>query len=227
MRAPASLRLGFDPDFAPLTYLVAGQPAGRALDIVREACGDAAIKVELLPLDLGARETAAQSSLDGFACMAVTPGRTGLTFSAPYLWTKAALFFTSRLAERPLRLTTPRNGPLYALLLEQVSDVPVVGPAGPIVIGAVIPGAGYRDCLARVLHGDADAAALNAVVGRAMAARSFPGGFLDAPAPLPALGLAVALLGDAGARRRVLDRLDPALEAIGRRESLSPPPGAP
>jgi len=217
------LRLGFDPDFAPLTYLGAGRPGGRAIEIVRAAGRRAGIGIHYVAVGLSASDGVAELRLEGFACMAVTPGRTNFTFSVPYMTTAAALFFALREARQEagrapgaVTVVTPRGGPLFALLSEKTSAERQAPEEGPITVARVVPGTDYRECLERVLRGDADAAALNAEVGRALVARLFPGAFFDLAAPLPDLGLAVALTGECAGARRVLDDLDPALGTASR-----------
>lgn len=230
--APMSrpLRLGFDPEFAPLTWVEAGRPAGRAIEVVRAASAHAGITLEFVAVGLGAPANFAEPRLDGFACMAVTPSRTDFTFSVPYLTTAAAFFFAQRDA-RPeaqqaadrvsdrtsgVAVATPRAGPLFDVLSERVATGRPALDDDPVTVARVVPGTDYPDCLRRVLRGEVDAAALNAEVGRAMVARLFPDAFFELPAPLPDLGLAVALTGTPRDAKLVLSRLDPALEAVVR-----------
>jgi ABC-type amino acid transport substrate-binding protein len=234
------LRLGFDPEFAPLTYVESGRPAGRAIEIVRGASARARIALDLVPVGLGAPGSVVKLRLDGFACMAITPGRTDFTFSIPYLTTEAALFFAQRTVGREeqegqeapaaggITVATPRAGPLFDLLSERVTARRPALDDTPVAVARVVPGTDYGDCLQRVLRGEVDAAALNAEVGRAMVARLFPGAFVDLPAPLPDLGLAVALTGEPQDAKLVLSRLDPALESVVR-EARTPvrAPGGP
>jgi polar amino acid transport system substrate-binding protein len=206
------LRLAFDPDFAPLTFLAAGEPAGRAVEIVREACAQARIDLELVPVELGLRDGPASPGLDGHVCMAITPRRAGIHFSVPYLKTAAAVFFRRRdVAQVPsfpfvlseAVVITPRAGPLFDDL------------NGAALVVRVVPGTGYRDCLERVLRGEADAAVLNGEVAGAMVARLFPREFETVSTPLPDLGLAVGLTGEAIDANVVLSLLNPALATVG------------
>jgi ABC-type amino acid transport substrate-binding protein len=223
-----TLRLGFDPEFAPLTYVDAGGPAGRAIEAVRAACERAEIAVEFVPVGLGASQDVAELQLDGFACMAVTPERMGVTFSVPYLTTTAAFFVAESpkarapvAAGRALTVITPRNGPLFQPLSAAASAECPAADQGPATVTRVVPGTDYEDCFRRVLAGEADAAALNAEVGATLMARLHPGAFIELPAPLPALGLAVGLTGEPRAAQLLLSRLDPALGAA-LRESPAP-----
>jgi polar amino acid transport system substrate-binding protein len=218
-----TLCLSFDPEFAPLTYVDAGGPVGRAIDVVRSACERAGINVEFVPVGLGASRDVAELRLDGFACMAVTPERTGLTFSVPYLTTTAAFFVAEPPnaqapvpVARALTVITPRNGPLFQPLSAAASAQCPAVDQGPATVARVVPGTDYQDCLRRVLAGEVDAAALNAEVGATLIARLHPGAFIELPAPLPALGLAVALTGEPRDAELLLSRLDPALEAAVR-----------
>lgn len=217
------LRLGFDPEFAPLTWAEAGRPVGRAIEVVRTASERAGITPEFVAVDLGAPADVAESRLDGFACMAVTPGRTDFTFSVPYLTTAAAFFFAQRKVGQEaaqvadgIAVATPRAGPLFDLLSEVAAAGRPTLSDKSVTVTRVVPGTNYEDCLRRVLRGEVDAAALNAEVGRAMVARLFLSAFFELPAPLPDLGLAVALTGTPRNAKLVLSRLDPALEAVIR-----------
>lgn len=217
------LRLGFDPEFAPLTWVEAGRPAGRAIEVVRAASAHAGITLEFVAVGLGAPANFAEPRLDGFACMAVTPSRTDFTFSVPYLTTAAAFFFAQRKVGQEatrvadgIAVATPRAGPLFDVLSERVATGRPALDDDPVTVARVVPGTNYEDCLRRVLRGEVDAAALNAEVGRAMVARLFPDAFFELPAPLPDLGLAVALPGTPRDAKLVLSRLDPALEAVVR-----------
>lgn len=216
------LRLGFDPEFAPLTWAEAGRPRGRAIEIVRDASARAGITLEFVPVGLAAPGSLVELHLDGFACIAVTPGRTDFTFSVSYLKTAAAFFFAQRTVEQAaqvagrIAVATPRAGPLFDLLSKKAAAGQPTDDDGDVAVARVVPGTDYQNCLHRVLRGEVDAAALNAEVGRAMAARLFPGAFIEFPAPLPDLGLAVALTGTPHDATLVLSRLDPALEAVIR-----------
>ena len=217
------LRLGFDPEFAPLTCLEMGRPAGRAIGVVRAAGARAGISLDFVAVGLGVPDSVAELRLDGFACMAVTPGRTGFTFSLPYMTTAAALFFALREAGQEsgqaagaVTVVTPRAGPLFDPLSQMAATGRSASDDPSVTVARIVPGTDYQDCLRRVLRGEADAAALNAEVGRTLVARRFPGAFFELPAPLPDLDLAVALTGDPGDAKLVLSRLDPALTSVVR-----------
>ncbi|MHB8870805.1 MAG: substrate-binding periplasmic protein [Thermoleophilia bacterium] len=222
------LRLGFDPEFAPLTYLEEGGATGRAICVVRAACAHAGLDLELVAVGLAAQSTFGELRLDGFACMAVTPDRTEFTFSVPYLTTRAAFFFARSEGERwdtttagGITVATPRCGPLFDPLSTATAarDHPSLHDRPALVPRRVVPGTDYRDCLRRVLAGEVDAAALNAEVGGALVAQLHPDAFFERPAPLPELGLAVALAGEPRHAKLLLARLDPALEAESRGSS--------
>lgn len=215
------LRLGFDPEFAPLTCVEAGRPAGRAIEVVCAACVRAGINPKLVPARLGIPDTVSELRLDGFACMAVTPGRTDFAFSVPYLTTAVALFLAQRKPGQEkgqpaggIAVATPRAGPLVDLLSERAAAGRLTLDDEPVTVTRVVPGTDYQDCLRRVLRGEVDAAALNAEVGRVMVARLFPGAFFELTAPLSDLGLAVALTGEPQDAKVVLSRLNPALESM-------------
>ena len=237
----STLRLGFDPEFAPLTWSDTGRPAGRAIEIVCAAVGRAGITLQLIAVGLGAPGAVAPLRLDGFARMAVTPGRTDYSFSVPYLTTASAFFFAVRQGRRDgpaepdetvggeagIAVATPRAGPLFALLSQGVAAERPAPDELPVRVARVVPGADYPDCLVRVLRGEVDAAALNAEVGRTLVARQFPGAFDEHPTQLPDLSLAVALTGNPAEARLMLSRLDPALESVNReilqtRDALRP-----
>ncbi|NLT35144.1 MAG: transporter substrate-binding domain-containing protein [Gaiellales bacterium] len=212
-----SLRLAFDSQFAPLTFLEHGRPAGRAIDIVRRASAKAGIRIAFSPVSSETQvwpAGGATRGLDGFVCMAVTDARTAdFRFSVPYLPGRAALFW--RVDREPIQadrldgllVATPRSGPLFSLLSNR--------PHGP----RVLPTHSYHESLLLVWQGAADAAALNAEVGWHLAQEIRRDGFVPMSAPFPELlGLAVALLPESERAEEVLARLDPALAA-----TLSPP----
>ncbi len=211
------LRLAFDPDFPPLTFLADGRPAGRALERVRAAARVAGLDVEFVPLALDRQAGAVESgAVDGLACAAITSQRATLyVFSRPILRTAAGLFCRAdwegdlvlgapRAPTTPATpdargvnsVATPSGGPLTAQISSEHPGVRVV----PVV--------GYREALEAVLAGDADAAALNAEVGAHLAELWFPGRFLGPGPAIFELDLAVALARGGSRREGVIERLN-------------------
>jgi ABC-type amino acid transport substrate-binding protein len=84
-------------------------------------------------------------------------------------------------------VVTPRTGPLAAFIEKTAPTVKLVVTKD------------YEDSLARLVRGDADAAALNNHVGAHMAARLYPGQVVCSPKLLQELPLAVAVTKGRGA----------------------------
>lgn len=216
--------LGFDPDFGPFTLLRDGRPAGAVIDIIEAAVRRAAaeapqsrLSVELKPLALALRSASLEKGeLDGWAAMAVVPGRqVDFLFSRPLLGTGAGLF---RPVERPLatgepgrwRIATPVAGPLADALAQFFPKADVVRIQG-----------GYLETLLGVLEGQADVAALNYHAGAFVAESRFPGCFVREGEMFARVQLAVGMWrgrephqGDAERVRRFLGRFDEAVRAL-------------
>lgn len=205
--------LGLDPDFAPFTFESEGRCGGFVVDVLRLAAQTAGISFLLRAVSLSERAALlASGELAGWACLARTLEREKeFLFSRPLVWTSGALFFAAttgisqhkpvgELEDGVLRtIATPGAGPL-------VASLQALFPGAQVVMVA-----DYREALAFVIDGKADAAALNCHAGAKVAEKWFPGQFQIAGLRFAKTPLAVALLLRADTREQAdswLDRLN-------------------
>jgi ABC-type amino acid transport substrate-binding protein len=167
-----TVRIAHQVDFMPIADVKDGQSVGLGVEIVRAAAVRAGIDVEFVPVPF---EQVQRTLDDGRAVaifpFAMTPERQRLfDFSAPVYAGGGGLFVRTPgatpkdLAELSGKIVvTPRTGPLAALIERTAPNVKLVVTAD------------YEESLARLVRGDADAAALNYHVGALLAARLHPG----------------------------------------------------
>jgi ABC-type amino acid transport substrate-binding protein len=167
-----------------------------------------AIALQFVPAPL---EQVGQTVKDGRAAaifLAITPERRQFfDFSSPVLTTGGALYVRapnetpeSLLALSGKIVVTPRAGPLAAFIRQDA-------PAVHLVVTA-----DYEDSLARVVAGEADAAALNYQAGALIAHRLYPGKITMPRRMFREGALAVAV--PKGQHADLLMRLDAGLDAI-------------
>jgi ABC-type amino acid transport substrate-binding protein len=167
-----TVRIAHQVDFMPIADVKDGQSVGLGVEIVRAAAARAGIDVEFVPVPF---EQVQQTLDDGRAVaifpFAMTPERQRLfDFSAPVYVGGGGLFVRAPGAT-PKDLTelsgkivvTPRTGPLAAFIERTAPNVKLVVTSD------------YEESLARLVRGDADAAALNYHVGAILAAQLHPG----------------------------------------------------
>jgi polar amino acid transport system substrate-binding protein len=165
------MRIAHLNEFPPIFDVQNGQSVGLAADIIRAAAARAGIDVMFVPLPI---EQQMPSLSDGRAdalYAAITPERCQLLdFSAPVLMTGGALYVrapdrtpASLAALSGKVVVTPWAGPLAAFIQKTAPDVKLVVTTD------------YEDSLARLVGGEADAAALNFQAGTRIAARLYPG----------------------------------------------------
>ncbi|GIL03029.1 MAG: hypothetical protein BroJett030_29280 [Alphaproteobacteria bacterium] len=208
------LRIGYDPDFAPITFADGrGDADGTAIRRLAAACAAAGIDCRFVPVALAEQaRRLADGSVDALAAIGATPARRRqLDLSRVYLTTGAAWFapapFDPSAASPAARIATPVDGPLAAVVSARWPHLHVVAVAG------------YAQALSAVAEGRAAAAALNIDVGTAMCAARFPGAFQVPDRPFLTIGLALAwgASADAATRRRLSQFLGKAREgAAGR-----------
>lgn len=204
----ADLTLGYDPDFAPLTFAAGDRCRGLVIDILSRVFDIAGIDTAFVPVPLAGHDAAVTGGgTDGVAFKAVIAGReSAYDFSAPLMETGAAWFCLPGVrigASGPpanARLATPARGPLAAQIQREYPDHPF------------IPVDSYDDALAAVVEGTADVAALNFHIGCHLSNRTFPGKFVLPAAPFQAMPIALALA--AGRFGGVLARLNPVITAL-------------
>ena len=170
--AAEPVRIAYAEVFPPFTELKDGKAEGLAVDIVRAAAGRAGIEIEFVPVPF----EQVQRTLEDGRASAVFPLTTTserlpiFDFSEPFLVTGGALFARgpNTPPERLSILTdkivvTPRTGPLAAFIQKNAPEVKLVITKD------------YEESLARLVNGEADAAALGFHVGISIASRLYPG----------------------------------------------------
>jgi ABC-type amino acid transport substrate-binding protein len=203
------MRIAHDRDFPPFAAAEDGQSHGLAVDILRAAALRAGVELEFLPVAFEhGQETLEDGRADAYFPLAITPERRqSLDFSDALVITGGALYGRAPSAppESLADLTgkivvTPRTGPLTAFIEKNA-------PAVNLVVTK-----DYDDSLARLVRGEADAAALNYHVGAQMAARLYPGKVARSRTMFLELPLAVAV--PKGKCAALLARLNAGIAAI-------------
>lgn len=185
------LKIGLEPDFAPLTYQSDDRAKGLIVDILASAAEIVSVETEFLPVDLPDQDAALRDgAVDALAFKAIIPDRTdAFDFSVP-LTISGAAWFTSDGAQlengtRPVpgtRVATPVRGPLSAQIRRDFPDVSVVDVDT------------YEVALNAVRDNNAEIAALNFHVGCYLVHRDHAGGIQIPAEPYQQIpiGLAVA-----------------------------------
>jgi len=185
-----------------------GDSQGLTVDIIRAAAARAGIEVEMVPVPI---EEIEQTLRDGRAdamSQAITPERRqSFDFSSPLLVSGGALYVRapnampeSLAALSGKTVVTPRTGPLAAFIQRTAPRVKLMVTAD------------YEESLARLMAGEADAAALNYQAGAIFAARLYPGQITVPHAMFLELPLGVAV--PKGKNAEFLTRFDIGLAAI-------------
>lgn len=204
------LRIGYEADFAPLTFVWDGVARGLMIEALTLAFGQTEHEVEFLPVPLPDQEKWLHAGdIDAIAFKAVIPDRAGsLDFSVPIATSGGAWFSAAGRSafDRPAmgaRIATPGTGPLLAQLRRDYPDLVYLDVAT------------YAESLASVADNSADHAALNFHVGRYLANRDHPGRFSLPERPYAPLALSLAVA--RGRQASMMNLLDSVL--TGMRES--------
>jgi len=209
----APVRIGYEADFAPLTFREDGDACGFVIEILTLIFARIGRTAEYIPVPLPDQEKAlAAGTIDAIAFKAVIPERAAAyDFSAPITVSGAAWFardgiITDGCPSPGSRIATPGAGPLLAQLRSRYPDFdyPAVGT--------------YAEALDAVIDGAADCAALNFHVGRYLAERDHPGIFSLPEAPFQTLDLAMATAKDKDAS--MMRDFDRALAELGKDGTL-------
>lgn len=169
--AAEQLRIAHNQSLPPLVEVQQGKSVGLAIDIVRAAAGHADIEVEFVPVTIEQQMPSLKDGRADALLSANTPERQQLLdFSEPVLMTGGALY---------VRAPSPTPASLAAL----AGRIVVTPRAGPLAdyIRATAPGvnlvvtADYEESLARLMSGQAEAAALNVSAGGRIANKLYPG----------------------------------------------------
>jgi polar amino acid transport system substrate-binding protein len=166
------VRIAHQVDFMPIADVKDGQSVGFGVEIVRAAAERSRIDVEFVPVPF---EQVQKTLDDGRAVaifpLAITPERQRLFDFSDAIYEGGGGLFVRAPEATPKDLpslssktvVTPRTGPLAGLIERTAPNVNLVVTAD------------YEESLARLVRGDADAAALNFHVGAMLAARLYPG----------------------------------------------------
>jgi ABC-type amino acid transport substrate-binding protein len=206
---PGQVRVAYNSILPPFTEEKDGKATGLVIDIVHAAAERAGYNVEFVPVPLDQMEAALS---DGHA-QAVIPlaaspeRRERLDFSNTLLMTGGALYVrqpqptpASLQALAGRTVVTPRSGPLAAYIQKTAPEAKLILTLG------------YQASLARLVAGDADAAALNYHAGALLAARLYPGKLTIPGTTFLELPMAAAVL--KGQNSEFLGRLNGGVAAI-------------
>jgi polar amino acid transport system substrate-binding protein len=170
--AAETIRIACQENFPPFVDIKDGKPVGLVVDIVRAAAAQAKLDVQfvLVPFDQ-VHGTLDDGRAQAIVPLAITPERQQtFDFSAPILMTGGALFVRApsptpkTFAELSGKVVvTPKTGPLVPFLQKNAQDVKLVLTKD------------YPESFARVIDGQAEAAALNFQVGASMVADLYAG----------------------------------------------------
>lgn len=202
------MRIAHPQVFPPFAEVSDGDSVGLAVDILRAVAARVGFEAEFVPVPFEqVQRTLADGRAEAIFPLTITPERLPLfDFSDPLLITGGALFVRAPNAT-PESLdalagkivVTPRSGPLGAFICKAAPEVRLVLTEN------------YEESLARLVVGEADAAALNPA-GASIAARLYPGQVTEPRNMFTALPFAVAVSKGNGAE--FLDQLNAGLAAM-------------
>lgn len=203
------MRFAHQERFPPFVELQNGKSEGLFVDILRAAAKRAGMEPEFISVPFKqVQGTLEDGRADAIFPLGVTPERhQSFDFSAPFLITGGALYVRapnptpeSLTALSGKILVTPRTGPLAAIIQKTAPNVKLLLTTD------------YEGSLARLVSGEADAAALNFQVGQRLSARLYPGKLTEPRAMFVETPLAVGVL--KGRDSELLARLNAGLSAI-------------
>lgn len=196
------MKIGFNPNFAPFSYLEDQNPAGIVVERIVAIFEKANIPAEFISAGLTSLiEGLMEGQFDILAVLAKTEERTKtLAFSKPIIVSGGAWFMASgRMPlvddELPKTVVTPKVGPLVAQISSLYPEIKIILTED------------YDSALQDVMAGKADAAALNWHVGKMLVAQKYDGQFHIPKAPFNTMPLYMATkLENADA---IIERLNP------------------
>lgn len=207
-----TIKIAYDPDFAPFSFLKEGKASGIVIDRIRKIFKAAHIEFEFIPLELTQLGKALMAGdVDMLAVMAVTKARADIySFSKTIITSGGAWFITKN------------NQPLYDDQLPKVAITPKTGPLVSQIKNLfpeieLITCEDYDGALKAVLAKDADGAALNWHVGRMLVDDRYAGLFHIPTAPFNNITLAMAT--KAGDPDNILEQLNAQID-----DDLGPDP---
>lgn len=166
-----TVRITYNQPFPPFSEIKNGKSEGLAVDILHAAAARVEIVLQFVPAPIDQMEQALKEGRTDALFLAITPDRhQSFDFSDPVLTTGGALYVAapnatpeSLIALSGKIVVTPQAGPLAALIRR-------TAPAVKLAVAK-----DYEESLARVVGGEADAAALNYHAGTIIAARLYRG----------------------------------------------------
>jgi ABC-type amino acid transport substrate-binding protein len=202
------IRVAHNQNQPPLTFVKDGEPQGLSVDIVRAAASRVGIEVDMVPLPLEEMEQVFKDGRADVILRAATPERReSFDFSSPVVVSGGGLYVrapnptpVSLAALSGKTVVTPRTGPLAAYIQR-------TAPAVKLIVTA-----DYEGSLARLMAGEADAAALNYQSGAIIATHLYPGQITVARTLFLELPSAIAV--PKGKYAEFLRRFDAGLAAI-------------
>jgi polar amino acid transport system substrate-binding protein len=203
------VRIAHDQDFPPFAEIMDGNSQGLAVDILSAAAAWARVEVKFVPVAFDQRQLALEDRrAEAYFPLSITPERLQLfDFTDVLVVTGGSLFVRApnvppeNLAALAGKIVvTPRTGPIAAFIRK-------TAPAVNLVVTT-----DYKDSLARLVRGEASAAALSHHVGPRIADRLYPGQVVRLPHMFLELPLAVAVL--KGEHAELLVRLNAGIAAI-------------
>ena len=203
------VRIAHDQDFPPFSEVREGKSEGLAIDIFRAAAARAGIEVEFVPVPFDDRQrTLEDGRAHAYFALAITrERRQSLDFSEVLVVTGGALF---------VRAPSVPPEDLGALAGKIVVS-PRTGPRAPFIeknaptVNLVVT-KDYEEALARLVRGEADAAALSYHVGARFVTRLYPEQVVRSRSMFLELPVAVAVL--KGKNQELVARLNAGLAAI-------------
>jgi polar amino acid transport system substrate-binding protein len=205
------LRVAVNKNFPPFVEVVNGEPKGPLVDFLAAAAKHASLRIEFVPVSLDQWQSIlAQGRADAFYPMAITPAlRQAYDFSDPLTSSGGALFMRAP-EKTPVGLdalvgktvVTPKVGPLAAYIEKNAPGIRLVVTKD------------YEESLAKLVSGEADAAALNLQVGARIADQLYPGRISHPDRYFWELPLAVAMPKAKGDGSKALDALNGGIAAV-------------
>ncbi len=182
------IKVGYNSNFAPLTYEADGKAKGIVIDKISSIAGNAGFDVDYFAATLSELLPALENGkLDMLSALADTPSRRGkYLFRKPLLITGASWFAPLNRqfgqSDVPRSIVTPERGPLVSQIENEFPNVEISTTED------------YDDALQKVLYGDsgAEAAALNWHVGSMLVNEKYRGLFHVPNKPFNQMALAIA-----------------------------------
>jgi polar amino acid transport system substrate-binding protein len=206
--AAEPFRIAHNQNLPPLYMVQDGKSVGLGVDLLRAAAVRAGIELVFVPVTIEHQFPSLKDGrADGLLSADTPERRQTLDFGAPVMKTGGALYVRAPnptpdtlVALSGQVVVTPRAGPLADFIRKNAPTVNLVVTED------------YEDSLARVMAGQAAAAALNALAGRRIAAQLYPNQFTIPKIMFYEQPLALGVL--KGQSAKIISQLDAGLAAI-------------